>query len=141
MLLRYLVLVNSEGTIIAKSSPIISLFLLIFRSASSRRTMLSHSICSFRYLLYLHVRVLFAKPNPILFQVLFVYLPYISTVPLQSVSITILTSYSLIFSARIIISGHLFHLFLSIFLPYLRYFFHLLFLHLLSFRCIFNFII
>lgn len=77
MLFRYLVLVNTEGNYAAKSGPIISLFLLIFRFVSSRRTILFHSICSFRYLLYLHVRVLFAKPNPIIFKVLFVYF-YIS---------------------------------------------------------------
>lgn len=124
--------INAEGNYTAKSDPIISLFLLIFRSVSLRRTMLSHSICFFRYLLYLHVRVLFAEPNSILFEVLFVYLPYISIVPLQSILIAILMSHSLIFSPRTRISDRLFYLFLSIFPPYLRHFLSFLFSRLFS---------
>lgn len=114
----------------AKSDPITSSSLLIFRSVSSRRTMLFHSICSFRHFcsilytsaLYLRACVLSNGPN---------FAPFAS--PFVRLSRIFATSFfgrryqspyyhppsSLIFSPRTVISGRLSRLFLATFCFYL----------------------
>lgn len=105
---------NATSDYLAKSSPIISSYLLSSSVPSLANNKLSRSTFFFHHLLYLRARVLSGRHRCILFGILFVRLSRICTTSITSINHYTLTLPILVFSPQTVISDRLSHLFLAI---------------------------